>query len=116
MCVGTGRSRGVGWKVLAEPNDMLPLGLQKPPNGSPWPRPNGLTLDEQRTLMTLWGVTRSPLIYGGRLDNMSQHTVDLLTHPAIIALSQHAVGPPRPVFPPPPNSSSDLGTTYQGLG
>ena len=56
---------------------MLPLGYQKPPNGSPWPRANGLTTLEQQTLMTLWAITRAPLIYGGRLDNMTKQTVQL---------------------------------------
>jgi hypothetical protein len=119
-------------------HDMLPLGLQKPPNGSPYPRPNGLSLDEQRTLMTLWSISRSPLIYGGRLDNMSQQTVELLTHPAVIALSQNATQPPTPIFPPkklpplrephhpdqPPAAASSGGVGggggvrlgYQGLG
>jgi hypothetical protein len=110
-------------------HDMLPLGLQKPPNGSPNPRPNGLSLDEQRTLITLWAITRSPLIYGGRLDNMSQQTVSLLTHPAILALSQNATQPPTSVVQSTSIVSSDdsemsmvagsevrVGMTYQGLG
>ena len=41
-------------------HDMLPLGFQKNQTGL---RANGLSPDEQRTLMTLWSITRSPLIY-----------------------------------------------------
>jgi hypothetical protein len=96
-------------------HDMLPLGLQKPKlrpqpklkvgDGREVGRPsdNLLTADEQQFLMTLWGMTRSPLIYGGRLDNMSDATVALLTKPEIIALNRDATAAPWPLRKTPPS-------------
>ena len=102
-------------------HDMLPLGYQKPARDSPWPRANGLTEDEQRTLMTLWAVTRSPLIYGGRLDNMTRKTVALLTQPRLLELNQRASKPPkflvrRPHAQRAAAIGAGTGYGYQGLG
>ena len=56
---GHGLEGAPGLQGRSWPNhDMLPLGFQKKPNGANYSRPNGLSLDEQRTLMTLWGITR----------------------------------------------------------
>ena len=79
-------------------HDMLALGYQKPANGSPYPSANGLTPSEQRILMTLWGMTRSPLIYGGRMDNITDETVALLSNAEVLLVNQNATAPPRPVL------------------
>ncbi|WP_375422435.1 glycoside hydrolase family 27 protein [uncultured Sphingomonas sp.] len=63
--------------------DMLPLGrlaLGK--------RDTKFTPDEQRTLMTLWSIARSPLIMGGDLRHLDAATLALLTNRAVIAVNQ----------------------------
>lgn len=63
--------------------DMLPLGrlaLGK--------RDTKFTPDEQRTLMTLWSIARSPLIMGGDLRYLDAPTLALLTNRAVIAVNQ----------------------------
>src|SRR5215469_16944087 len=45
--------------------DMLPLGTLGPLPGWGQPRKTRLTDDEQRTLVTLWAIARSPLFVGG---------------------------------------------------
>ncbi|WP_232793298.1 glycoside hydrolase family 27 protein [Caulobacter hibisci] len=63
--------------------DMLPLGrlaLGK--------RDSKFTPDEQRTLMTLWAVARSPLIMGGDLRHLDEPTLSLLTNRAVLAVNQ----------------------------
>lgn len=63
--------------------DMLPLGrlaLGK--------RDTKFTPDEQRTLMTLWSIARSPLIMGGDLRHLDDATLALLTNRAVLAVNQ----------------------------
>ena len=63
--------------------DMLPLGtiaLGK--------RKTNFTPNEQRTLLTLWGIARSPLIMGGDLTRLDDFTVSLLTNDDVLAANQ----------------------------
>jgi hypothetical protein len=63
--------------------DMLPLGrlaLGK--------RDTKFTPDEQRTLMTLWSIARSPLIMGGDLRHLDAPTLALLTNRDVLAVNQ----------------------------
>jgi alpha-galactosidase len=63
--------------------DMLPLGrlaLGK--------RDTKFTLDEQRTVMTLWAIARSPLIMGGDLRHLDAATLALLTNREVLAVNQ----------------------------
>jgi len=63
--------------------DMLPLGrlaLGK--------RDTKFTPDEQRTLMTLWSIARSPLIMGGDLRHLNAETLALLTNREVLAVNQ----------------------------
>ena len=46
------------------------------------------TPDEQRTLMTLWAIARSPLIMGGDLRHLDAATLALLTNREVIAVNQ----------------------------
>ncbi|HEX8606728.1 MAG TPA: glycoside hydrolase family 27 protein [Pseudoduganella sp.] len=65
--------------------DMLPLGrlaLGK--------RDTKFTPDEQQTLMTLWSIARSPLIMGGDLRHLDEHTLALLTNPEVLAVNQRS--------------------------
>jgi hypothetical protein len=47
-----------------------------------------LTHDEQITLMSLWAVFRSPLMFGGDLPSGDAFTLGLLTNPDVLALNQ----------------------------
>jgi hypothetical protein len=92
------------WAPLAEPGhwpdaDMLPLGWLGPipGEGGPDPRQTMLTHDEQRTLMTLWAVSRSPLIVGGNLTKLDDWTASLLTNPEVIAVDQHSISSYRAI-------------------
>ncbi len=66
--------------------DMLPLGVVG--QG----RPTRFTRDEQVTLMTLWSIARSPLIFGGDLTKIDDATLSLLTNPEVIAVDQRSAG------------------------
>jgi hypothetical protein len=68
--------------------DMLPLGTIGPVPGYEAPRTTRLTHDEQRTLVTLWSIARSPLIIGANLTELDDWTASLLTNPAVVALNQ----------------------------
>lgn len=70
--------------------DMLPLGSLRPAAGWGEPRDSRLTYDEQRTLITLWSVFRSPLIMGGNLLQADAWTTSLLTNAEVIAIDQHS--------------------------
>lgn len=72
--------------------DMLPLG--KLALGA---RDTKFTRDEQRTVMSLWSIARSPLIMGGDLRHLDEATKALLTNPEVIAVNQ-ASSDNRPHF------------------
>jgi len=66
--------------------DMLPLGLL-----ALGKRKTRFTYDEQRTMMTLWSIARSPLIMGGDLRALDPRTLALLTNDAVLAVNQHGI-------------------------
>jgi hypothetical protein len=68
--------------------DMLPLGTLGPVPGWGSPRKTRLTEDEQKTLMTLWAIARSPLFVGANLTELDDWTAALLTNKDIVALDQ----------------------------
>jgi hypothetical protein len=70
--------------------DMLPLGTLGPVPGWGSQRKTRLTQDEQRTLVTLWAIARSPLIVGANLTQLDDWTEKLLTNPDVIRLDQAA--------------------------
>ena len=75
--------------------DMLPLGQIGAPGESGNGRRNSrFTHDEQRSLMTLWTIARSPLIYGGDLAGSALDrdpwTKSLLTNPEVLHVDQHS--------------------------
>jgi hypothetical protein len=85
------------WARHVEPGnwpdaDMLPLGWLGPVPGDGKPRATRLTRDEQRTLVTLWSIARSPLFFGGNLTRLDDWTQALLTNPAVIAMDQRGEG------------------------
>jgi hypothetical protein len=65
---------------------MLPLGRIR------FGKDTRFTRDEQRTLLTLWCIARSPLIHGGDLTQTDDFTLSLLTNPEVIAVNQDSSG------------------------
>jgi alpha-galactosidase len=65
--------------------DMLPLGIID------FGRKTHFTLDEQYTLMSLWAIGRSPLIFGGDMTKLDAQTLELLTNPEMLEVNQHSV-------------------------
>jgi len=66
--------------------DMLPLGRIGIRAHVGEPRFSRLTIEEQRTMLTLWCVMRSPLMFGGHLPETPADTLDLLRNPEVLAL------------------------------
>jgi hypothetical protein len=67
--------------------DMLPLGVLEMGR-----RTTRFTPDEQRTLITLWSIARSPLIMGGDLRRLDDFTESLLTNDEVLAVNQTSAG------------------------
>jgi hypothetical protein len=67
--------------------DMLPLGMLR--QGKSMTR---FTRPEQYTLMTLWCIFRSPLMFDGDLTKMDDFTLSLITNDEVIAVDQHSSG------------------------
>jgi alpha-galactosidase len=72
--------------------DMLPLGTLGPVPGWGSPRKTRLTEDEQRTLVTLWAMARSPLFVGANLTELDDWTAQLLTNKDLVRIDQASVG------------------------
>lgn len=72
--------------------DMLPLGVLVMGE-----RSTRFTPDEQRTLLTLWSIARSPLMHGGDLTKTDDFTLSLLTNDEVLAVNQHSANN-RPLF------------------
>lgn len=68
--------------------DMLPLGRigLRAERGDA--RPTRFTPDEQYTLMSLWSLFRSPLMFGGNLPDNDPSTLALITNPEVLAVNQ----------------------------
>lgn len=65
--------------------DMLPLGRLALGD-----RDTNFTPAEQKTVMTLWAIARSPLIMGGDLRHLDAPTLALLTNRDVLAVNQHS--------------------------
>ncbi len=65
-------------------SDMLPLGVIG------LGRRSHFTPDEGRTLITLWCIARSPLIFGGDLTKLDGATNALITNPEVLAVDQQS--------------------------
>jgi alpha-galactosidase len=72
--------------------DMLPFGYIGPRPGYGKARNSELTHDEQRTVMTLWSMLRSPLVPGANLTKLDEWTTALLTNKEVIDVDQNAHG------------------------
>ena len=85
--------------------DMLPLGkvhIRKSPPASQ-PNPTGfqgegdphmtkLSRDEQITTMTLWCISRAPLMFAGDLPSNDEWTLQLIANPETLAVNQRSSG------------------------
>jgi hypothetical protein len=72
--------------------DMLPLGVIELGRHA-----TRFTPDEQRTVLTLWSIARSPLMFGGDLLKLDPFTLSLITNDEVLAVDQASVAN-RPVF------------------
>jgi alpha-galactosidase len=72
--------------------DMLPLGKLRVTDPDRGPQDSKFTPDEQRTVMTLWSIFRSPLIMGGDLPTSDPATFSLLTNPEVLKVNQRSTG------------------------
>jgi len=70
--------------------DMLPFGMLAPHPGWGAPRHSRLTLDEERTQLSLLAMARSPLILGANLTQLDEPTRALITNRDVIAIDQHS--------------------------
>ncbi|HEY0778553.1 MAG TPA: hypothetical protein VGD56_11365, partial [Gemmatirosa sp.] len=86
-------ARAVGARSTWPDADMLPLGRLRLTDSAGRGPPTRLTPDEQRTVMTLWSVFRSPLIMGGDLPTLDAPTRALLTNPEVLAVDQRGRSP-----------------------
>ena len=70
--------------------DMLPLGhiALRAERGND--RMTGFTKPEQYTLMNLWAMFRSPLMFGGDLPTNDDFTLSLLTNDEVLAVNQNS--------------------------
>jgi alpha-galactosidase len=64
--------------------DMLPIGIIE------FTRPTNFTKDEQYTLMSLWAIGRSPLIFGGDMTKLDDFTKEMLTNPEMLKVNQES--------------------------
>jgi len=72
--------------------DMLPIGRLCVRSSWAAPRPSRLAPSEQRTLMTLWCIFRSPLMIGGDLPTLDEQSLRLLTNPEVLGVDQRSAG------------------------
>lgn len=71
--------------------DMLPLGRIGVRCSHP-DRMTNFTRDEQLTMMTLWTIFRSPLMFGGEMRDNDEWTLSLLTNRDVLDMHQHSFG------------------------
>lgn len=77
--------------------DMLPMGKIgiRAERGNP--RMTNFTPDEQYTLMTLWSIFKSPLMFGGNLPDNDPFTLSLLTNKKVLKVLNESINN-KPLF------------------
>lgn len=70
--------------------DMLPLGRISLRGERGDDRMTRFSRDEQFTLMNLWAIFRSPLMFGGDLPSNDAFTLSLITNDDLLAVNQHS--------------------------
>jgi hypothetical protein len=88
-------AKAAAWAQFAKPGnwpdaDMLPIGELRPAPGDGQPRTTRLTPTEQRTMLGLWAMARSPLILGANLTQLDDATLKLLSNSDLILIDQTA--------------------------
>jgi len=86
------------WAPFVKPGhwpdcDMLPLGhlgIRSVDGGGD--RFTRFTHDEQVTMMTLWSIFRSPLMFGGEMRDNDEWTLSLLTNKELLHLHRYGKG------------------------
>jgi hypothetical protein len=85
--------RAEKWSIHSGPGnwpdaDMLPVGpLRQDYDKSDKTK---FTEDEQKTMMTLWSIFRSPLMIGGEMTGFNEFTMSLLTNEEILKMHSNA--------------------------
>lgn len=74
--------------------DMLPLGVLQLNEHDPVyrARKTRFTPNEQRTVINLWCMFRSPLMFGGEMRLNDDDTLKLITNRALLDIDQHSTG------------------------
>jgi hypothetical protein len=72
--------------------DMLPLGKLRVTSKEGGGAPTKFTPDEQQTVMTLWSIFRSPLMFGGDLPSSDPATTALITNEEVLEVNQRSRG------------------------
>ena len=87
MSIWSGMGRPGAWPDA----DMLPLGHigLRAERGDD--RMTRFTKDEQRTLMSLWSIAQSPLMFGGDLPTNDDFTLSLITNDEVLAVNQRGL-------------------------
>jgi hypothetical protein len=85
------------WESYSQPGnwpdaDMLPLGRIGIRAERGDDRASLFTHDEQQTVMTLWSIFRSPLMFGGDLPSNDAFTLALITNSEVLAVNQSSAG------------------------
>jgi len=70
--------------------DMLPLGKLRVTEKEGGGTPTKFTSDEQQTVMTLWSIFRSPLIFGGDLPSNDAATTALITNEEVLEVHRNS--------------------------
>lgn len=81
---------GLGITGAWPDGDMLPLGKIGLRAERGEPRWSGFTKDEQYTLMTLFAIFKSPLMFGGDLPSNDEFTLSLITNKDILNVNQQS--------------------------
>eukprot|EP00252_Welwitschia_mirabilis_P005186 TRINITY_DN15676_c0_g1_i2.p1 TRINITY_DN15676_c0_g1~~TRINITY_DN15676_c0_g1_i2.p1 ORF type:complete len:650 (-),score=72.73 TRINITY_DN15676_c0_g1_i2:333-2282(-) len=86
--IGAKGLHGKSWPDL----DMLPLGwlTDAGVNQGPY-RSCALTIDEQKSQMTLWAMAKSPVMFGGDLRHLDNATMDIITNPTLLTVNSLSV-------------------------
>lgn len=85
------------WVAFQQPGgwadaDMLPLGRIGLRAERGEPRISRLSVDEQKTMLTLWAMARSPLMMGGDLPTSDDSTLGRLANPMLRELLMQSTG------------------------
>ncbi len=88
--------------------DMLPLGRIGIRAERGDPRDSRLTPDEQRAMLTLWVMARSPLMVGGDLASSPPQTLEMLATPAVGRVLRDSEGGAESLREPLPGGDGEL--------